>query len=133
MARTGRPQIEINWKLLNGLCSVLCTQEEISSILDVSVDTLDRACKRQYRQSFAEYYKKASANGKASLRRAQYKSAVDNENPTMLIWLGKQLLNQTDKQELEHKGSIEIKSIFQELADLQQNGKDNEPPSSTDT
>jgi hypothetical protein len=134
MARTGRPQIDINWKLLNGLCSVFCTQEEISSIMEVSVDTLERVCKREKRLTFAEYYKKASANGKASLRRSQYKAAVETENPTMLIWMGKQFLNQTDKQEMEHKGSVEIKTIFQELADMQQaNGKDNEPPSSINT
>lgn len=98
MARTGRPRIELNWKLFNGLCSVFCTQEEISAIMEVSIDTLEKVCKRDKRLTFTEYYKKASANGKASLRRAQYKSAVETENPTMMIWMGKQHLGQTDKQ-----------------------------------
>jgi hypothetical protein len=30
------------------------------------------------------------------LRRAQWKAAVSDGNPTMLVWLGKQLLGQQD-------------------------------------
>ena len=33
--------------------------------------------------------------GRTSIRRAQYKAALDG-NPTMLIWLGKQLLGQKE-------------------------------------
>ena len=40
------------------------------------------------------------------LRKAQIDSACAG-NPTMLIWLGKQMLNQTDSQEIEHIRPIE--------------------------
>jgi len=39
--------------------------------------------------------------GKASLRRTQWKAATGG-NSTMMVWLGKNVLGQTDKQEIEH-------------------------------
>ncbi len=94
----GRPKYEIDYKTLDNLCGILCTAEEISSILDIDRDTLTAALKRDGHGGFSAYFKKKSSNGKASLRRKQFKAALDG-NPTMLVWLGKQHLNQTDKSE----------------------------------
>jgi DNA-binding protein Fis len=46
------------------------------------------------------------ANIRRDLRNAQYKTAVEDRNPTMLIWMGKQFLNQRDK--MDGPSSIEI-------------------------
>jgi hypothetical protein len=46
------------------------------------------------RYRFNEYLAKARSSLKIKLRRAQLKVAIENENPTMLIWLGKQMLGQ---------------------------------------
>lgn len=101
MPRTGRPKLAISQDYFEDLCSILCTETEIASLLKVSVDTLERWCKRTYQnQTFAEAYKRLSDSGKESLRRAQFKTALDG-NPTMQIWLGKQILEQRDKQDLE--------------------------------
>lgn len=48
--------------------------------------------------NYSEAYKKFSEEGNISLRRMQRKKAMDGSVP-MLIWLGKQYLHQTDKQE----------------------------------
>ena len=40
---------------------------------------------------------------KASLRRFQYEAAAGG-NPTMLIWMGKQFLDQTDVAKVQHTG-----------------------------
>lgn len=53
----------------------------------------------QIRYYFSEYLEKARSALKIKLRRAQLKVAIENENPTMLIWLGKQYLGQTDSQQ----------------------------------
>jgi hypothetical protein len=37
----------------------------------------------------------------------QFKAA-EAGNPTMLIWLGKQYLGQSDKQDLNHEGGLSI-------------------------
>lgn len=102
MAKIGRPIKEINWVNVDKLCTIQCTQEEIASFCDVSVDTLERACRREHDMSFAEFYKEKAAKGRISIRRAQFQCA-EKGNVSMLIWLGKQYLGQRDKslEELE--------------------------------
>ncbi len=97
-----RPQKEIDIRVFEGLCRIHCTLPEIAAVLTVSEDTVERWCKRTYKVGFAESHKKQSGMGKMSLRRAQFKAA-EAGNATMLIWLGKQYLNQADKQEVESK------------------------------
>lgn len=92
-----RPRKEINQKQFESLCAIQCTEEEIAAVLDVSVDTLERWTRRTYKRRFAEVFNEKRAGGKASLRRNQWK--LSETNPTMAIWLGKQYLEQTDKQE----------------------------------
>lgn len=94
----GRPRIEIDEEQFKGLCSIQCTLEEISSWFKCSEDTIERWCKRELKMSFAEAYKRYSVGGKISLRRYQMKMA--EHNATMAIWLGKQYLGQTEKQEV---------------------------------
>ncbi|WPY01511.1 hypothetical protein Trichorick_01424 (plasmid) [Candidatus Trichorickettsia mobilis] len=93
--------IEIDFKLVQKLCEIQCTGEEIASVLGVSYDTLVRRIKEQGYDNFAEYYKKNSQVGKASLRRMQWGSAAKGNVP-MQIWLGKQFLGQKDKIETEN-------------------------------
>lgn len=50
----------------------------------------------QIRYYFTQYLEKARSALKIKLRRAQLKVAIENENPTMLIWLGKNILGQSD-------------------------------------
>jgi len=86
----GRKPIEIDVALMERLASIHCTMEEMASILGTSVDTLERR--------YAENIKAAKDKGKSSLRRLQW-AAAQSGNVTMLIWLGKQLLNQREKSE----------------------------------
>ena len=79
------------------LASIMCTHEEIAAILGCHVSTLE------HNEEFLQVYKKAFDQGKQSVRRAQYKAAMDG-NVTMQIWLGKQYLGQKDKQEHELAG-----------------------------
>lgn len=99
--KAGRPKIILDYVLIEKLSHIQCTQEEIASMLGVSVDTLQRDIK------FCGIYKKGQEQGKMSLRRLQWKLA-DNGNTTMAIWLGKQYLGQTDKQELSGNASQPI-------------------------
>lgn len=63
----------------------------------MSEDTIERWCKRTYKESFAVVFSKRRVGGKISLRRSQFKLAEKNAN--MAIWLGKQYLNQRDEPE----------------------------------
>lgn len=93
----GRPRVQIDEEQFKGLCSIQCTLEEISHWFKCSEDTIERWCKRELKMSFADAYKRFSVGGKISLRRHQMKMA--EHNATMAIWLGKQYLGQSDKQE----------------------------------
>ena len=110
---TGRPQKEIDKKIFENLCGLQCTLEEIAGVFDCSVDTIERWCKREYGETFAEVYKKHSAKGKMSLRRIQFKLA--EKSAAMAIFLGKNYLGQkdniieTDEQTLQAVGEALVK------------------------
>ena len=110
---TGRPRKEIDKKIFENLCGLQCTLEEIAGVFDCSVDTIERWCKREYQETFAEVYKKHSAKGKTSLRRIQFKLA--EKSAAMAIFLGKNYLGQkdsiigTDEQTLQAVGEALVK------------------------
>lgn len=101
MARTGRPKKEINKGQFEKLCAIFCTEEDIADFFDCSIDTIKRFCKATYNLSFAQTYKKYSAQGRCSLRRYQFNIA--EKNAAMAIFLGKNYLGQTDRDPLELK------------------------------
>ena len=110
---TGRPRKEIDNKIFENLCGLQCTLEEIAGVFDCSADTIERWCKREYGETFADTYKKHSAKGKMSLRRAQFKLA--EKSAAMAIFLGKNYLGQkdsiieTDEQTLQAVGAALVK------------------------
>ena len=112
MAKTGpkgpmKPMTDKEFDQLVNMIRIQCTRDEICDILGMSDTTLNRRIKEQGIpgvNNFEALYKKHQGEGKASLRRAQWKAAQDG-NPTMLVWLGKQMLGQRDKQDLDHTSS----------------------------
>lgn len=98
MSELGRPQKPIDWKIVDGLVGIQCTKREICEVLGISEDTLSRRCQGEHGVTFAVYFAQKGASGRRSLRAKQYEIAMSG-NVTMLIWLGKQYLNQTDKVE----------------------------------
>lgn len=95
-----RPLKPIDWDQVDKMCAIHCTGEEQAAVLGVDYDTLNRACHREHNCSFADYFRQKASNGKMSLRRKQYTAAMDG-NTTMLVWLGKNWLGQTDHIEPE--------------------------------
>jgi hypothetical protein len=95
-------------KTLINLVRIQCTAKECAAVLGMSDDTLTLRLKEEGYDSFPDFFKRHADEGRMSIRRAQYKLGVEDGNPTMLIWLGKQYLGQTDKQDLNHQGGITI-------------------------
>lgn len=95
-----RPLIEIDWDQVDRMCEYHCTGEEQAGILGIDYDTLNSACKREKGCGFSDYFKQKASGGKMSLRRRQFTAAMDG-NSTMLVWLGKNWLGQTDQPETE--------------------------------
>lgn len=112
MAKSGRKLKQIDWVQFDKLCAIQCTQAEIASWFDVSVDTIDRLVKRVHKMYFAEYYSQKKKKGLISLRRAQWQQACEAKSTAMLIWLGKQYLGQTDKIIDAENANVEIKLSY---------------------
>lgn len=89
MARTRKP-VALSEKQIQDLARIGCTDREIAVVAEVSEDTISR--------NYAEILAKGREQGKSRLRRLQWKAA-EKGNVTMQIWLGKQLLGQSDKAE----------------------------------
>ena len=119
MTKTGRPRKEIDGEQFNKLCLLQCTEKEIASWFDVSIDTVERRCKEKYKLTFAEVYAQKKGSGKIALRRIQWETA-EAGNVTMQIWLGKQWLAQKDKQEI---GITDVIKIEVEYVDSDRQGQ----------
>ena len=110
----GRPRKEIDKNQFENLCNINATLKEIAGWFKCSEDTIENWCKREYGENFSVVYEKYSQEGKISLRRAQIKLAL-NGNATMLIWLGRQMLGQTDRKVLGIENEEEEKQMVKEL------------------
>ena len=105
----GRPRAYIDKEAFEALCRIQATKEEITSVLMVDEKTLTKWCKETYDGlGFSEVYPKKASGGRASLRRTQM-AVAQSGNPTMLIWLGKQYLDQKDKQENTGDMNLNVK------------------------
>jgi hypothetical protein len=95
----GRPKINIDPEMVEKLAGIGCPDSEIAAIVNCSVDTLTRR--------FADVLHKGRENCKTRLRKKQIEVALAG-NVSMLIWLGKQMLAQSEKVEAktELSGSI---------------------------
>ena len=110
-----RPKKEIKQSQFESLCAIQCTEEEICDVLGVTDKTLTRWCKETYGKSFSEIFREKRNLGKTSLRRYQWKQ-VENGNTTMLIWMGKQLLKQSENPVLDMAKIKELELREKELA-----------------
>lgn len=102
----GRPRKEIDPNQVLELAKIDCTFSEIAAVLGCSEKTLQRR--------FVHIIENGREQGKMSLRRAQFKKAVEDGNPTMLIWLGKQRLDQKEKAEVDQVSASETARIISE-------------------
>ena len=93
----GRPRTEIDLVQVERLATIQCTDQEIAAVIGVHVNTIAR--RKQDDPAFLQALTDGRAKGIATLRRVQYQRATGGSD-TMLIWLGKNLMGQTDKQTL---------------------------------
>lgn len=112
----GRPKKEIDKVQFEKLCGLHCTKSEICSWFGVTDKTIDKWCKKEYGENFSVVFKQKQDYGKISLRRTQWKLA--ETNATLAIFLGKQILGQSDHPARE----LAENEILHELLDLLKEG-----------
>jgi hypothetical protein len=103
---SGRRPVELDLGELEKLCSLQCTNEELSAWFKCSIRTIENYSKKP---TFAEVMARGRAKGRISVRRAQMK-LLESGNATMGVWLGKQLLGQRDVTPIELSG-VDGKSL----------------------
>lgn len=97
-----RPKKVVDAKLVGELAAIGCKTNEIAIIVGVSTDTLERR--------FAAEMAKGRENLRISLRRWQLEAAKKG-NVAMLIWLGKQMLGQTEKIEQTTEVQAKVETV----------------------
>lgn len=102
--KNGRPKIPIDWEEAAELAHMQCTSEEIAGWFRTTTKTLSDRCRKDLGEGLGEFIKRNAETGKASLRRAQWINAVHKNNTAMQIWLGKNMLGQSDRQDITTKG-----------------------------
>ncbi len=101
----GRPRIQLDTEQIRKLATFHCTLQEMADFFGVSTDTL--------RDNYSTFIAKGKSEGKIRLRRKQFDVAVNGKgNPTMLIWLGKQMLGQSDQSLSEDNMPLPITDIL---------------------
>lgn len=119
--KAGRPPKTVNYEQVYELRKIGCTDEEMASILSVSVEWM-----RQHKATdpqFLEAYEKGWSELKSSLRRRMLDTAFSNspQAATMQIWISKNILGWTDKQ--AHTGAdggpirVELSDAAQRIRD----------------
>jgi hypothetical protein len=91
----GRPSIEFDLAIVEGLGRIGATAFEMAQVLPASRSTIEHRMADET-TPFCKSYQKGRALLNASLRRKQVAVAMSG-NVTMLIWLGKQLLRQEER------------------------------------
>ena len=108
--KVGRPKIQLNLSELQKLCRLNCTMPEIAAFFDIPLRTLED--KYTNDENVRNAIDKGRNEGKLSLRRKQIQIMDETNNPTMAIWLGKQLLGQRDRQEILQDVHIEERKVL---------------------
>ena len=128
MSRTKK---EFDWSLLNSLATngasiqfIACeylrqdNQEENSKSIASKCKYLVRQIKDRHEMNFLEFREKKEEVVRVRLIQKQRELALAG-NVTLLIWLGKQMLGQSDKSQLE----IDDKSLSEKIKAARENSR----------
>ena len=104
----GRPKKKLDRKLVNELIDDQLSIRAIAEITNIPKTTIQRSFGTKLRKRKFDAIK-ARVKKREELKTAQWEAAIEDKNPVMLIWMGKNELGQTDKIETtEVKRNIEI-------------------------
>lgn len=98
MART---KIEIDWDRIEKMAMAGANGQQIAAAIGVHYDTLVNRFKENDNSDFSQYLATKREKGNELLLRKQFDVAMSGDK-TMLVWLGKQRLNQTERQAIDH-------------------------------
>jgi hypothetical protein len=116
--KVGRPKTEIDLEVLEELAHDGCVNAEIAAFFGITERALEIRFAKEKELRDAKL--RGLLKGNVSLRRAQMAAALRFDK-TMMVWLGKQRLGQTDKIETDSKiaATVQVTKIERVIVDPQ--------------
>ena len=102
----GRPKVIFDLDVVEKLSGLGCTNENIAEWFSCTVRTVER--RKSENPEFCRAINEGRSKLVARLRKAQLDACWNGSVP-MLIWMGKQLLDQKDK--VHNESEIELKDV----------------------
>lgn len=96
-----RPEKPVDWEKVDELLLAGCLGTEIAAHFDMHSDTLYRKVQERYGMTYTAYSSEKRWKGDSLLRAKQFEKALEKDN-TMMIWLGKQRLDQREPEQVVH-------------------------------
>lgn len=112
-AKRNKRDLQINKKMFEKYCEAGASVSMLNEVFGEK--TLEKFCNVTYGLTVKDAVKSFDKKGRLSIQIAQQEVAVDKKNPTMLIWLGKQRLGQTDdpaKNKIAEEMNNTIKDVI---------------------
>ena len=97
MART---KANIDWERVEKMAMAGAKGQQIAAAIGVHYNTLDKRSKEDLKCDFSEFLQTKREKGNELLLRKQYDVAMTGDK-TMLVWLGKQRLGQSERQQTD--------------------------------
>ncbi len=113
----GVPQKIIDWEVVDNLLMAACNGREIASYLGVHPDTLYDRCQLEKGTVFSHYAQKGVAKGDSLLRATQMEVAIKKKDRSMLQYLGRVRLKQS---ELIEETQEQIGDLRQAILEISQ-------------
>lgn len=107
----GKPRHNIDWERVDHFLTCGCSGTQTASKLGIHPETLYNNVVKKFGVGFQEYMRSKRECGEVLVKEAQFDEAVRKRNTSMLIWVGKQLLGQSEKQEVKHEGQVPIQVV----------------------
>lgn len=103
----GKPPIKVDWELVETLARRHCSGAEIASYIGIHHDTLGLKVLAKYGENMTNFLAKMRSKGKATIKAKQFEKAEAGDN-MMLIWVGKNFIEQADSQHVKSDEKLQI-------------------------
>lgn len=116
----GRPPVKLDWNKIAELSMAGCSVSEIAGYFGCVERTIYERCETDLGKKFTHFSQENHSKGDSLLRAKQYSKALEGDN-TLLIWLGKNRLKQSESPvdtALAEKALENFDAVMNQLSSL---------------
>lgn len=126
MAKRGRKKLPIDWEKVGKMIMAGSNGAQVAASLNIDYSTLVRRCDEDLNTNFTDFFNQKREAGNNLLFNKQFEVAMKGDRG-MLIWLGKNRLDQTDKRQnvnVEIRDDRTEEEVLQSIEDLDKTTND---------